>query len=272
MYREPRGSIYHPHLRETITLSTLMVESYQRPEWLYNKVLYIEKEGFAEPLKDENWGERHDCMVMSSKGQGTRAAKDLIDELVEYDEPTTVFCVHDADAYGTTIYQALQEETKARGARKITIINLGLEPWETVEMGLEVEEVEETKRRKPVADYVPDEWAEWLQTHRVELNAMTTPQFIAWLDGKMADYDKLIPPAAVLDAELNQRIETNIRAALTEQILREARLDERVATAVAAVAKPDANALEDGISQLFEQRPDAQWRDHITAIAEEAAE
>jgi hypothetical protein len=139
-------------------------------------------------------------------------------------------------------------------------------------MGLEVEEVEETKRRKPVADYVPDEWAEWLQTHRVELNAMTTPQFIAWLDGKMADYDKLIPPAAVLDAELNQRIETNIRAALTEQILREARLDERVATAVAAVAKPDANALEDGISQLFEQRPDAQWRDHITAIAEEAAE
>ena len=29
-------------------------------------------------------------------------------------------------------------------------------------------------------------WEEWLQTHRVELNAMTTPQFIEWLDAKMA--------------------------------------------------------------------------------------
>ena len=182
-----------------------------------------------------------------------------------------MFCVHDADAFGTTIYQSLQEETKARGARKITIINLGLEPWEAVEMGLEIEEVEEKERRKPVADYVPDEWADWLQTHRVELNAMTTSQFIEWLDGKMADYDKLIPPAAVLDAELNKGIETRIRAALTEQILREAGLEERVAAAVAAVAKPDAAALQNGIRQLFEQRPDAEWRDHITAIAEERA-
>ncbi len=61
---------------------------------------------------------------------------------------------HDADAYGTMIQQTLQEATKARGARKIEIINLGLEPWEAIDMGLEVETVEEGKRRKPVADYV----------------------------------------------------------------------------------------------------------------------
>ena len=33
------------------------------------------------------------------------------------------------------IYQTLQEETKARGARKIKIINLGLEPWEAIDDG-----------------------------------------------------------------------------------------------------------------------------------------
>ena len=27
MYHEPRGSIYHPHIGETITLGTLMVET-----------------------------------------------------------------------------------------------------------------------------------------------------------------------------------------------------------------------------------------------------
>ena len=154
MYREPRGSITHPHRDETITLGTLMVEEYERPAWTFNKLLYIEKEGAQEALKQNRWGERHDCAVMSSKGFSTRAARDLIDKLVEHDEPVEVFCVHDADASGTMIYQTLQEATKARGARKIKIINLGLEPWEAIEMGLEVETLEETKRLKPVADYV----------------------------------------------------------------------------------------------------------------------
>ena len=97
-----------------------------------------------EALKQNRWLERHDCAVMSSKGFSTRAARDLIDKLVEHDEPVEVFCVHDADASGTMIYQTLQEETKARGARKIKIVNLGLEPWEAIEMGLEVETLEET--------------------------------------------------------------------------------------------------------------------------------
>ena len=81
------------------------------------------------------WAERHDCALMSSKGFSTRAARDLVDKLAEHDEPVDVFCVHDADAYGTMIYQTLQEATKARGARKIKIVNLGLEPWEAIDDG-----------------------------------------------------------------------------------------------------------------------------------------
>ena len=154
MYREPRGSICHPHSGEVIMLGTRTVENYERPPWLYNKIIYIEKEGWLGALKAKRWPERYDCTLISSKGFTTRAARDLIDKLAEHDEPVTVFCVHDADAFGTMIYQTFQEATKARGARKIQIINLGLEPWEAVEMGLEVEDVEEKDRRKPVADYV----------------------------------------------------------------------------------------------------------------------
>ena len=77
MYREPRGSIYHPHRKETITLGMLMVERYERPPWAFNKLLYIEKEGANEALKEVSWGERHDCTIMSSKGFSTRAARDL---------------------------------------------------------------------------------------------------------------------------------------------------------------------------------------------------
>ena len=119
MYREPRGSITHPHRNETITLGTLMVEEYARPKWNFNKLVYIEKEGANEALKAAGWLERHDCAVMSSKGFSTRAARDLIDKLAEHGEPITVFCAHDADGEGTVIQQTLQEATKARAARKI---------------------------------------------------------------------------------------------------------------------------------------------------------
>ena len=275
MYREPRGSIYHPHRGETIVLGTLSVENYKRPTWTFNKLLYVEKEGFSEALKDSGWPERHDCTLMSSKGFTTRAARDLVDKLAEHDEPVTIFCVHDADAYGTMIYQTFQEATKARAARKIRIVNLGLEPWEAVEMGLEIEDVEAGTRRKPVADYVRDgeggNWELWLQTHRVELNAMTTPQFIAWLDGKMADYEKLIPPADVLEQELNARVEKKIRDAITERILRQANVDAQVAAAIAAIETPDGTVLTADIKQVFAATPDAQWRDLIETVATELA-
>jgi hypothetical protein len=274
MYREPRGSITHPHHHETITLGTLMVEQYERPPWCFNKLVYIEKEGAQEALKQDHWMERHDCAVMSSKGFSTRAARDLIDKLAEHDEPVQVFCVHDADASGSMIYQTLQEATKARGARKIKIINLGLEPWEAVAMGLEVEAVERGKNRKPVADYVRDRddgdhWDDWLQTHRVELNAMTTPQLIDWLDQKMTDHadGKLIPPPPVLEQELADRIERKLRAAITERILREAKLDEQVADAVAAIKTPDGMTLAQDIAKLFTRKPDREWRDHVEKVA-----
>ena len=283
MYHEPRGSIYHPHRGETITLGDLMVEEYERPIWLFNKVVYIEKEGASEALKAIRWPERHDCMPMSSKGFTTRAAKDLVDKLAEHDEPVTVFCVTDADAFGTMIQQTFQEATKARGARKIQIVHLGLHPWEAIEMGLEVETVERSKKRKPVADYVkartdkaPDgtSWEEWLQTHRIELNAMTTPQFIAWLDRKMAAAlrerklpDKLIPPDDVLTAELDQRIENKVRAAITERILREASLDDQVKAAVDAIKTPTRRHADQGIKRLSRRKLERDWRSHIEAVA-----
>ena len=166
MYREPRGSIYHPHRGETITLGTLMVEQYERPVWTFNKLIYIEKEGANEALKEVRLAASATiARSCRSKGFSTRAARDLIDKLAEHDEPVTVFCVHDADASGTMIFQTFQEETRARGARKIKIVNLGLEPWEAVEAGLEVETVPQGEKRKAVADYVLERedgeyWAE----------------------------------------------------------------------------------------------------------------
>ena len=273
MYREPRGSIYHPHRRQEIPLGTLTVEDYARPIWTFNKIIYIEKEGFSEALKDSGWPERHDCALMSSKGYTTRAARDLIDKLAEHDEPCTVSCVHDADAYGTMIYQTFQAATRARGARKVRIVNLGLEPWEALDDGLEIEDVDKGEKRKAVAEYVlnrkdGDKWEEWLQTHRVELNAMTTPEFIEWLDRKMeAQGDgKLIPPPEVLATELEERLEAVAREATTERILREAKLEDQIRKTLKTITRPTVAALKKGIAAMFESQPEQEWRKHIEAV------
>jgi hypothetical protein len=65
----------------------------------------------------------------------------VIDLLGESDGALQVVCIHDADAYGTRIYQALKKATAVRPERKVEIVNLGLDPWEALDIGLEVEKV-----------------------------------------------------------------------------------------------------------------------------------
>jgi hypothetical protein len=141
-------------------------------------------------------------------------------------------------------------------------------------MGLGVEDVEEGKKRKAVAEYVLEydqengtAWEEWLQTHRTELNAMTTPQFIEWLDGKMEDYEKLITPAPVLESELDTPVEKLLREQIQERILREAGFEQQVIAAKAAIRKPAAANLAKGIKKLFRQKQEREWRDYIVEIA-----
>lgn len=238
MTRDPRGFIKHPHIEYEIPLGTESVEIYRRPEWNYNKILFIEKEGFVQILNQLKWPEKHDCAVMTSKGMPTRAVRDLIDKIAaRADEPVTVFCLHDADAAGTRIYQSLQEETKARPGRLIKIVNLGLEPWEALEMGLSVENVKYTDnkdntRYQAVADYIKErtdqDWGTWLQTHRVELNAIVpSRKFVDWLDSKIALYEgKVIPPKKVVNQETHMTMKQMIRARVLDEY--EKKIEEEV--------------------------------------------
>jgi hypothetical protein len=285
MYREPRGSLSHPHSGNIIPLGTRTVENYERPVWEFNNILFIEKEGFSDAARRRGWDKRHDCMIMSSTGFGTRAAKDLVCKIAAHDEPVTVVLAHDADAAGTLIYQTFVEETAARGARKIRVINLGLEPWEAIAMGLDPEEFEpgETKsgeeRRRPVANYVrerdeeyPNEapdggsWEEWVQGNRVELNAFTTPELMEWLDRKMTEHGavKLIPPNKAIADEFEGKLAAVVRAAVIERILREAKAEQQVAKALRKIKRPTAPAFVKGIKAVFAGDDKRPWRDFIT--------
>ena len=213
MLREPRGSLYHPHLRETIPLSTESVAAYRRPFWTFNKIAYIEKAGTQKNLIETGWPEEFDCAIANTGGYTTRAVKDLFDLLATSSEPVTVFCIHDADAAGTMIYHTLQNETKARGARKVEIVNLGLEPWEGVDWGSRSRRSRgpRTARSRPTwPSMIDGSWlacwlrfvGDWLQSYRIELNAM--PPAIAWITRKIEQYPPRkveAPPACCTPSE-----------------------------------------------------------------------
>lgn len=280
MYRDNRGALYQPHTGEgDIPVGTLMVEDYERPPWTFNKIVYVEKQGFFETLKAEKWPERYDCALLTGKGYSSRAIRDLIDILAEHDEPVQVFCVHDADAAGTMIMQTLQKATMARGARKIEIINLGLEAWEAEDMELEVEEFEVTEKRRPVADYVleredGEKWDEWFQSNRYELNAMTTPQFLEWLEGKMEEHavGKVVPPPEVIAEEAQTRLKAELRTRITARILREANLDAQVDKAMTEVKVPKKLLTAKAVRTWLDREEEESWRACVDEAVETALE
>lgn len=55
--------------------------------------------------------------MLTSKGFASRAARDVIDLLGDSEEELYFYCIHDSDASGTLIYQALTEATRARGPK-----------------------------------------------------------------------------------------------------------------------------------------------------------
>jgi hypothetical protein len=81
------------------------------------------------------------------------------------------------------------------------------------------------------------------------LNVWTTPEFITWLDRKMATHgqEKLIPPDEVIAQELEEKLADDVRKIVTERILREAGLDRQVAEALDRVARPTSSDLVRGI-------------------------
>lgn len=270
MYRDPRGKILHPHTGEEIALGTVAVEQYKRPAWTFNKILYIEKGGFFPLLQDVGWPERHDCALMTSQGFASRAVRDVIDLLGEGEEEIYFFCIHDADASGTMIHQSLLEETKARGARKVHIVNLGLEPREARDMGLEVETFREPGgRRLPVADYLSDYESRWLQTQRVELNAMTPEQFLSWLDAKFEAYvGKIIPPAKVMRDKFLEQASESVNEELTAKILKEGNHPQRLSKLINQIVVADRD-FEPVVREGLELHPEHLW---VRPLSEAAAE
>jgi hypothetical protein len=273
IYRDNRGTFYHPHTGEEIPLGTRTVEAYKRPKWGFNKILYCEKEGFFPTLIAAKWPERHDCALLTSKGYASFAVRDLLDLLSsDGDEPIHIYCVHDADGYGTCIYESLVQGAALRSGRKITIHDLGLNPDEAIEkLKIQPEEIKANGRTIPVGSHIIKRWRNWLQTKRAELNAIgggDSGAFIAWLDSKFEAFEgktvdrKLVPPAAVVAAQLEADVADAVRERERERILREGGFEEvvlRETDRLQSLAQEHAAAISDRLPVELQLRQELPW-------------
>jgi len=280
LYRDDRGTLYHPHTGERFNLGTRSVASYKRPEWGFNKILYSEKEGFFPILQQAEWPERFDCALLTSKGFATRAAREVLRLIQGADEPITFFCIHDADGPGTVIFEKLAEALEGDG---ISVVNLGLDPAEGREMRLQDEPVERKKKKGgkskqvPVAEYIPETDRIWLQTHRIELNAMDTPQFLGWLTGKLSEHDrgKVIPPAEIVQTRMFEDIKELLTDRIVKELVRKADVPNQVDGILKAmngelVTKADSTA--NSLAGELSTSPKKHWSEVAKTVACEVVE
>src|SRR5215217_11239 len=210
---EPRGILYEPHDGEEVHLGTRSVAEYKFPNYLFNKICYIEKKGRVGILQAAGVDKRHDMALIGGQGYATEAIRKLFESAEKGDYQ--LFVLHDADRNGYGIARTLREETRRMPGYSVEVIDIGLKLEDALELGKRPEtqtvdsrldakvEAELTdlereyfvgKERKVTKD--GKEKTQWV-VKRVELNDLSSPQRVEYLERKLKENDargKVIPP------------------------------------------------------------------------------
>ncbi len=205
VYYEPAGILREPHDGKEVPLGTREVEAYQFPEYRYDKLLYIEKQGLWPMLQASRIAERYDMALVTGRGYATEAARALF-ERANHNESHQLFVLHDADPAGYNIALTLAEETQRMPSHRVEVIDLGFKLQEALDMGLQTETFTreaDLPSRLQLTDLERDYFVgkrvsekAW-RCQRVELNAMTAPQTIEYIERKLQEHGatgKVIPP------------------------------------------------------------------------------
>jgi len=235
VYYEARGTLHEPHTGNKVELGTREVADYTFPAWVYDKILFVEKQGLYPPLATAQLAERYDMAIIAGEGFATVAARQLL-RRADRDQTYRLFVLHDADPAGYNIARTLREETARMPGYRVEVIDLGLRFEDGEAMDLQRETF--TRRKAlPVGLELTEREHEVFQGRhafdgkgksvwvgeRIELNAMTSPQLVAYIEQGLKDAGataKVVPDAARINYEAH-----DVARARTEAVLREAILE-----------------------------------------------
>ena len=229
---DARGNYVEPHTARRVPLGTLQVRSYLArdrrhpapsskpqfrlstefptvgPRHRFGAVLFIEKEGFGPLLEAARIADalrhRRSC---STKGMSVVAARRLVEEVcAPHDIPLLV--LHDFDVSGFTILGTLRESTRRhRFTRGFRVIDLGLRLSDVADLEPEAVPFKANADLDAIGYTLLKYGASEAEIEfllkgrqRVELNALTSPQFVQFLERKLAEHGirKVVPDADTL--------------------------------------------------------------------------
>jgi hypothetical protein len=203
----------------------------------YRGVLYIEKEGFEPLLKDAQIAERFDVAILSCKGQSVVAARRFVDDVCAAGGGARLGVMHDFDKAGFEIAQRLtcvsgwaedNDRVAYQFRNDIDVTDLGLRLADVRKYGLEAR-AESCRFKGYFADdsLATEEEKRFLRSHRcVELNAFSSPEFLAWLEEKLTGWlgkERHIPDDETLEqafrraravARINRAVEEVVKGAV----------------------------------------------------------
>jgi hypothetical protein len=290
---DARGNLTEPHTGRRVPLGTIQVRIYlgQRaplgpaaqleaaslyptsgPENRYGDVLFIEKEGFDELWEAVRLAERLDIAIMSTKGMSVVAARTLLDSLVK--QGIRVFVLRDFDVWGFSIFGTLGTDSrrhKFKTDMSGKVIDLGLRLEDVEALGLDAENVEvksRIKRRAKLRKHgATEKEIEFLapidadtKCQRVELNAMTSPQLVEFVERKLNQYGvaKVVPEDDVIEAHARRVLER----ALTQKEIEN--MAEEIQQEAANIALPAD--LADQIASRIADQPTLSWDEAAAEI------
>lgn len=290
---DARGHIIEPHTGKVVGLGGLEVRSYidrftneifdetpeKEPEVMiptrgpglrYGAVLFLEKEGFNPLLKAAQIAKRFDVAIASTKGMPVSALCDLLSELKEFGRK--VYVVHDFDKSGFSIVATLRKGTRgSRGTGEVVDLGFRLEDIQ----GLEREPVtyrgdprpnlrQNGATKEEIEILVQSSGNGMYYGERVELNAMTSDQFVEWFERKLkgSGIEKLIPENETLVAAYRRAVFLQ-RMQEEEDKLREQILEQ-------SIEVPDS--LTSMVHEELKDSPELAWDEVIWDIAANGTE
>ena len=225
---DARGHFIEPHDGEIVNLGTLGVRSYLkdireakfeageakfRPHQHARTGLQfwrgaVHRKGrVSAVIRSCRLAEHHDIAIMSTKGVSVTAARLLVDRMCSA-HSIPLLVLHDFDVAGFTILDTLRRDTRRyQFESDFEVIDLGLRLADVQAMGLQSEGAASSKSsadairaRLRNSGATPEE-CEFLVHQRVELNAMTSEQFVAFIKRKLAEHgvEKIVPSKQTLD-------------------------------------------------------------------------
>ena len=297
---DPRGHLVEPHDGKVLRLGTDEVRHFLKdirdpkhvaaaltaanidfngPKHNWSGLLFIEKEGFGPLLREAQFADRYDLATMSTKGMSVTASRELADEICsKFNIPLLTF--RDFDKTGFSISGTLQRDTRRYEFKhSIEVIELGLSLNDVRDLGL-IEQFEYQVLKKGRKDVLADNlnengataeevafmFADWEKhpgcLRRVELNALTSPQFVQFLDDKLKKHGikKVVPQAD----ELANAYSLFVRNAKVEAVIEEA-IDNMDDDGEEIEVPKD---LERQVRKYLEDHSTARWDEAVQKIAD----